>query len=234
VANNWGTVLYACCVAISACTDAPTAPLTPPGRDSLDLSGQWSLTPPATENIDAPRLAAAYRAAAGVPGLTSLLVVRHSHLVGEQYFVHGGADSLYSLRSVTKSVMSLLVGIAIDQGHIAGTNVPLSVYFQPPLPVLDSAKGSITIHDLLTMTSGFQWLEDTSVAQYIDWGTSHNEITYLIDKPLVCTPGLCWNYNSAAVQGTTYNAPRIYMMAGHDCYNMDWMGLEPTTSWPAV
>jgi CubicO group peptidase (beta-lactamase class C family) len=199
VANSWRTVLCACCVAISACTDAPAAPLTPPGRDSLDLSGQWSLTPPANENIDAPRLAAAYRAAAGVPGLTSLLVVRHSHLVGEQYFVHGGADSLYSLRSVTKGVMSLLVGIAIDQGHIANTNVPLSVYFQPPLPVLDSARGSITIHDLLTMTSGFQWFEDTSVAQYIDWDTSPNEITYLIDKPLVCTPGLCWNYNSAAV-----------------------------------
>jgi hypothetical protein len=72
MANSWRTVRCACCVAIGACTDAPTALLKPPGSDSLDLSGQRSLTPPANENIDAPRLAAAYPAAADAPGTCQL------------------------------------------------------------------------------------------------------------------------------------------------------------------
>jgi CubicO group peptidase (beta-lactamase class C family) len=134
-----------------------------------------------------------------MPWISSLLVVRHSHLVREQYFATGGADSLYSVRSVTKSVMSLLMGVAIHQGRIASEAVTLSTYFRPPLPVLEPAKGAITIHDLLTMTSGFQWNEESNVAEYDNWVTSPDEITFLVDRPLACTPGQCWNYNSAAV-----------------------------------
>ena len=186
------------CVA-AACSDNPAAPANATARHPLDLSAEWSLTSPASAGVDSVTLAAAYHQASVLPGLTSLLVIRHGHLVGEQYFLGGRADSVYSARSVTKSVMALLVGIAIDQGRIASPSVPLSTYFQPPLPVLDSAKGSITIHDLLTMTSGFQWDEEGNVAEYDNWVTSPNEIEYLVQRPLVCTPGACWNYNSAAV-----------------------------------
>jgi CubicO group peptidase (beta-lactamase class C family) len=194
-----GSLLLAIVALAAACTDNPAAPLNTTARHPLDLSAEWSLTSPTVEGVDSTRLAAAYSQASAVPGLTSLLVVRHGHLVGEQYFLGGRADSAYSARSVTKSVMSLLIGIAIDQGRIASTSVPLSTYFQPPLPALDSAKGSITIHDLLTMTSGFQWDEEGNPAEYDNWVSSPDEVQYLVQRPLVCTPGQCWNYNSAAV-----------------------------------
>lgn len=187
------------CVGTVACGDGPAAPPNASARHPLDLSAEWTLTPPATQGIDTALLHGAYGAARGVPGLTSLLVVRHSHLVAEQYFAPGGADSLYSVRSVTKSVISLLIGVAVHQRRIASTAVTLSTYFRPPLPALDSAKGSISIQDLLTMTSGFQWDEEGNVAEYDNWVTSPDEIAYLIDRPLACAPGACWNYNSAAV-----------------------------------
>jgi CubicO group peptidase (beta-lactamase class C family) len=186
-------------VASAACSDAPTGPRNESALHPVDLTPEWTLTSPAAEGVDSAALGAALEAGVGVAGLTSLVVVRHSHLVGERYFAPGGRDSLYSLRSVTKSVMSLLVGAAIDRHLLTGTGQTLAAFVGPPLPPLDSAKGAITIADLLTMSSGFEWDEETSAAQYDAWVTSPNEVTYLVDRPLVAQPGTVFNYNSAAV-----------------------------------
>jgi CubicO group peptidase (beta-lactamase class C family) len=186
-------------VSAIACTDGLAPPISESARHPIDLSAEWSMAAPSAEGIDSTQLALAYAAGSTVSGLTSALVVRHGRLVAEQYFQGGRADSLYAARSVTKSVMSLLVGIAIGEGHIADVAVPLSAYFGPPLPVLDPAKGAITVGDLLTMTSGFKWDEEGNVAEYDNWVSSPDEIAYLISRPLVCQPGHCFNYNSAAV-----------------------------------
>lgn len=196
LASYW-IVPFVCFAA--ACSDGITSPLGYSAQHPSDLSQEWTLTPPASQGVDSAALAEGFSAASLVPGLTSLLVVRHSRLVGEWYASGGRSDSLYAARSVTKSVMSLLVGIAIHQGRLGGTDTPLSAYWRPTLPSLTAAKGAITIHDLLTMTSGFQWDEDGNVAQYNDWVSAPDEIAYLVDRPLVCAPGKCWNYNSAAV-----------------------------------
>lgn len=191
----------ALCVAgtVTACSDGPTAPLNASALHPIDLSAEWTPTSPDAEHVDSAVLAAGFAQSANVPALTSVVVVRHSHLVGELYLAPGGPDSAYSLRSVTKSVMSLLVGIAIHQGHVPSTTTTLATYFKPPLPLLDSTKRSISIQDLLTMTSGFQWDETDSVALYDEWISAPDEITFLTNRPLACPPGQCWNYNSAAV-----------------------------------
>jgi CubicO group peptidase (beta-lactamase class C family) len=195
----WRLAVGGVAVATVACDDSATGPRNESARHPVDLAPEWTLTSPSAEGIDSAALAAVLDGGAGMAGLTSLVVVRHSHLVGERYFARGGRDSLYSLRSVTKSVMSLLVGAAIDRHLITGTGETLAAFVGPPLPPLDSAKGAITIADLLTMSSGFQWGEDTSVAQYDAWVTSPNEVTYLVDRPLVTRPGTVFSYNSAAV-----------------------------------
>ena len=125
-------------------------------------------------------------------------MVRHGRLVAERYFRPGGADSLYSVRSVTKSVMSLLVGIAIQRGVIHGTDQTLGDLFRAPLPTLAPADAAITIGDLLTMTGGFQWDEST-VTEYNNWVLSPDQIDYVLARPIVATPGTTFNYNSAAV-----------------------------------
>jgi len=183
-------------IVTTACGDATSPPATP---EPVDLSAEWSTAAPGAEGLDDAALATALAQAATIPGLRSVLVVRHGHLIAEQYLAGGGADSLYALRSVTKGVISLLVGIAIDRGVIRDPGEPLGELFHPPLPTLDAADAAITVGDLLTMTGGFEWNEGTGVTEYNNWVLAPDQIDYLLARPIVSPPGTTFNYNSAAV-----------------------------------
>jgi hypothetical protein len=80
-------------------------------------------------------------------GITSILIARQGKLIYESYF--GGSDTtaLRNTRSATKTVTSMLVGIAIDRGLLAGVNVPVMSFFQDRQPVEnpDPRKDKITI-----------------------------------------------------------------------------------------
>jgi len=194
--------LPALLAATLACGEAATAPpSTPPPPTTtqpVDLSADWVTTTPGAQGVDAAALATGLGGAAGIPGLRSILVVRHGRLISEQYLASGGADSLYALRSVTKSLISLLVGSAIQRGAIRGTDQTLGELFRPPLPSLAPADAAITVGDLLTMTGGFQWNE-SGVTEYNNWVLAPDQIDYLLARPIVSPPGTTFNYNSAAV-----------------------------------
>lgn len=177
---------------------APRPPTAPPPNATVDLSGEWTAAAPEAEGVDPARLAASLTQAAALPGLRSLLVIRHGRLVAERYFVSGGTDSLYSVRSVTKSVTALLVGLALERGIIRDTAATLADFFHPPLPALDAAHGALTVENLLTMTGGFQW-DESSAAGYNAWALAPDQLDYLLARPIVTPPGSRFNYNSAAV-----------------------------------
>ena len=193
------SVYAAILVLIVGCNDAvgPEVPNASAAHPS-DLRPEWIPTSPTQEGVDSAALAAAFDQGSTVPGLTSVVVIRHSHLVGERYYQPGGLDSLYSVRSVTKSVMSLLVGAAIDRQVFRDVHATLAQVLVPRPPALDAARGAITLEDILTMTGGFQWAE-TGVAEYNNWVSSPDEVDYLLARPLVSRPGVVFNYNSAAV-----------------------------------
>ena len=196
-----GRLLALCAVLLGAagCGGDATAPSTPLPEEPIDLSAEWAVSSPDREQIDAGRLDAALSDGAAIPGLRSITIIRHGHLVAERYFSGARPDSLYALRSVTKSVISLLVGIAIQRGVIRGTDQPLSELFRPPLPALDPAHGAITVGNLLTMTGGFQWDEAANVAEYNNWALAPDQVEYVLARPIVSPPGSTFNYNSAAV-----------------------------------
>lgn len=87
--------------------------------------------------------------------ITSVLIARQGKLIYEAYF--GGSDltTLRNTRSATKTVTSMLLGIAIDRGLLAGVNVPVLPFFPDRHPVEnpDSRKDKMTVEDLLTMSS---------------------------------------------------------------------------------
>ena len=102
------------------------------------------------------------------------------------------------MRSVTKSVLSTLVGIALAEGFINSLDETLGDYLSSKFEFSDSGQAAITIRQLLTMAGGFQWDELTGNS-YNTWITSGDHIRHILNQPLVNSPGTTFTYNSAAV-----------------------------------
>ena len=131
----------------------------------------------------------AIKAASELPRLHSLLVAQRGAVIAERYFNGRRATSPANVKSVSKSVIAALVGIAADRKLLALTD-PLGKYF-PDLK--DPAKRAITIEDLLTMRSG---LESTSSRNYGAWVRSSSWVRHALAKPLVAAPGTQMIYST--------------------------------------
>jgi CubicO group peptidase (beta-lactamase class C family) len=132
-------------------------------------------------------LDAAAKTAAGLPRLRSLLVSQRGTLVLERYFRGTQATTPANIKSASKSVISALVGIAIDRKLLTGVTAPIAQFFPDQLgPQVDPAKRTITIEDLLTMRSG---LESTSIRNYGAWVLSPNWVSYALRRPMESRPG---------------------------------------------
>ena len=141
-----------------------------------------------------PFSAAAVDAAArALPQLRSLIVSRRGQVMVERYYGSAGADRPVNVKSASKSVISALVGIAIDRGLMKGVREPIATYF-PELNVsADRARRAITVEDLLTMRSG---LEGTSGRQYGAWVTSANWVRHALSRPMTAAPGASMDYST--------------------------------------
>lgn len=91
-------------------------------------------------------------------GTVAFLVVQHGRLVHERYFHGYGRESLYTSFSVAKSVVSALVGIAIEEGRIGSVDEPVTRHL-PELMDSDPGFARITLRDLLEMRSGIDFEE---------------------------------------------------------------------------
>ena len=131
-----------------------------------------------------PALEPALARVAELPRMRSILVSVDGELLVEQYF-HGAAPHrAANLKSASKSIISVLVGIALDQGHLDGIDTTVDRFFPEYLD--DPAKARITVEDLLTMRSG---LETTSNRNYGRWVQSGNWVRHVLSRPLVSKPG---------------------------------------------
>jgi CubicO group peptidase (beta-lactamase class C family) len=83
--------------------------------------------------------------------LKGIVIIRDGRLVNEHYFNGDSAHTLHDIRSATKSLTSLLMGIAIQKGLVHSVEDSIALYL-PGLP--KDGKEKITIEDLLTMRSG--------------------------------------------------------------------------------
>jgi CubicO group peptidase (beta-lactamase class C family) len=187
--------LAAGCGGGSAPVAAPSA--TPSGATGgpLDLSQPWTTATPSDVGMTAGDLEAAANRAAAIPRARSLVVARHGRVVLERYFVGTNAATFFDVRSVTKSVVSALTGIAIEAKVLPSADVLVSRYLEPPYR-LAAADASLSVRHLLTMTSGFQWNDDVD---YNPWILSDDHVQYLLDRPQAHAPGVAFTYNSAAV-----------------------------------
>ncbi|NQU87574.1 MAG: serine hydrolase, partial [Mariniphaga sp.] len=133
-------------------------------------------------------------------GIKSLIINRNGDTVIEEYFVNDGPDSLYHVQSVTKSIVSILIGIAIEKDFL-DLNETVGNYLSEYVDSLNPSIASITIKNLLTMSGGFEWDEMTDFVQYFNpWASAENNIKYVLKMPMSHEPGEIFTYNTAACQ----------------------------------
>jgi CubicO group peptidase (beta-lactamase class C family) len=133
----------------------------------------------------------------------SILIVRNDKLVLEEYFAGFRSNTLNNTYSVTKSFCSALVGIAIDKQYIKSVNDPIKTYLQE-YNIDWSGKENIKIHHLLTMSSGFEWDEDTAPYgtpenSHTQMNQSPDQVKYVIQRPVEAKPGTEFRYNTGTV-----------------------------------
>ncbi len=139
-------------------------------------------------------LAAVEESAKALPRLHSLLVSWRGTLVLERYYNGARATRAANIKSASKSIISALVGIAIDRRLLSGVDQPIAPFFPEILGAKsEPARRSIDIEDLLTMRSG---LASTSNRNYGAWVQSPNWVRHALTRPLESSPGTAMEYST--------------------------------------
>ena len=132
-------------------------------------------------------------AAQTLPRLHSLLVSLRGELQFEGYYNGRGRDRLANIKSASKSVISALVGIAVDRRLIPDVQTPIATYFPELASDPDARKAEITVEHLLTMRPG---LEGTSNRNYGAWVTSRDWVRHALARPMFAAPGAEMEYST--------------------------------------
>jgi CubicO group peptidase (beta-lactamase class C family) len=167
-----------------------------PKRDYWPTQG-WRAAAPEEHGFDSAKLADALLTMRDQTKLHSLLVIRGGDVVVDAYFYPYADSSPHDLASVTKSIMTTLIGIAVDQGKLKLDDPILSFFPDATLANRDPAMENITVRHLAMMANG---LESTGSAQ--DEGTltqmeaSANWVQFALDRRVVAEPGTQYVYDS--------------------------------------
>lgn len=182
------------------------------------IDNGWEIASPDRVGMDGALLCGiAARLEQRATSVHSVVVARHGKLVFEQYFPGydqpwGQADGQYEftattkhdMRSASKSVVSLLVGIAIDRKLIEGVDQPVLKFFPDHPAVKQAGWEPITLRHLLTMSSGMKWDEARAWTDPNNdephLGSQADPIGYVLAKPVAAPPDVLWTYNGGGTE----------------------------------
>jgi len=163
-------------------------------EDGSASSRDYLVSTPATDRL-AESLTEVYEEAAGFDTLYSLLVVKDGALIAEEYYNGGSAAQKTLIQSVSKSYISVLVGIALEQGCLSSVDQTMLEFFPEVAGrVSDPRKRGITIRQMLQMRAGYP--DEETDSAYLDalyWGVYPPLIE---DFPLASEPGTAFNYSN--------------------------------------
>lgn len=208
---TWSNILlglFAVCVPLStSALEINTAP--------AELGDGWSVAEPSNAGLDPQALSEIVEKTdtGWIPNVHALLIEHEGRLVFERYwpgedesvtgpigYVEHGPATRHDIRSISKSVTSLLLGIALADAAQDALARPIASFF-PKREDLGHALDAVTLHHVLTMTAGFAWNE--TIVPYTDERndyqrlvTNDDPVGYVLAKQLSDEPGSRWNYNS--------------------------------------
>lgn len=129
--------------------------------------------------------------------IDSILIVRNGKIIIDSYFYPFSKGQKHPIRSCTKSIMSALIGIAINKGFIESVNQPITDFFPDhTFANMDDQKKSITLEDFLMMSSGlncrdsylYNWVGLNEMRNSPDW------VQYVLNLPMAENPGDKFEY----------------------------------------
>ena len=198
-------------------TAIPAPPAKNPCAQPSTLADGWQSSLPEDAGMEASHLCAALtQAGSGGANIHSVVVACKGRLVGELYragqdhpinvafglplpftpHAQFDPDTKHDMRSISKSIVSLLFGIAQSQGKIDKLSTPALAYYPEYANLRSSARDSVTLESLLTMSSGLQWDEGSVPDDETKLYWDAEPYMTVLGRPIQHPPGKVFNYNS--------------------------------------
>jgi CubicO group peptidase (beta-lactamase class C family) len=165
-------------------------------------TGGWETSAPEAQGVDSRQLAGLFeRIAESGYAIDSVTIVRHGAIVADAYAAPHEPQDLHAVYSCTKSVVSTLIGIAIDKNLVAGVEVPLlDLFADVTVENSDADKEALTLEHALIMSTGmgsqdsylYRWRGLTAMRESDNW-TAH-----ALSFPMVAEPGTRFDYSNTA------------------------------------
>jgi CubicO group peptidase (beta-lactamase class C family) len=187
--------------------------------EAADIADGWTISAPETVGLDSRELCRVIEWLDGDRQLNvhSVLVVRRGALVFEHYRkgaddhwgsplpdARHGPELRHDLRSATKSVTGLLIGLAHERKLIPSLDEPVFQYFPDYVDLRTPEKDRILLQHLLTMSAGLDWDENVPISdprhgEARMW-RSGDRLHTALEPRMVAAPGLNWNYSGGCTE----------------------------------
>ena len=149
------------------------------------ISYNWQISTPEELGLNSSMLNTAVSQASAEGFINSLIVIRHGKIAIEKYFNGRNKESFQTVRSVSKSFLSALVGIAVNKGILQFDQKMIDSFPEYKSSVTDTKINSITLKHLITMRSGIKGDQEF----YFTFTQSSNWIKTIIQSQLEFQPG---------------------------------------------
>ena len=167
--------------------------------------------------------------------ITSFLIVKNGYLVVDETFGGYDDEEPHTLQSVTKSITSTLVGVAIQKGFIQSLEQKVLDFFPEyeDIENVDKNKKSMNLEHALTMRTGQAWTGEEHLGPLNDY--SGDKMKYVLDYEMETHPGHKWYYNSGiavllggllqnATNMNTIDFAQKYLFDRLDISSAEWRG----------
>ncbi|MBN1967202.1 MAG: serine hydrolase, partial [Anaerolineae bacterium] len=226
--KSLSSVLLILALALPALAIAPFAGAQEGESPEYWPSEDWRTSTPEEQGMDSAQLLAALDYGQQY-AIDSITVIRHGYVVLDAAFYPYTRDMKHQIWSATKSFTATLVGIAMDQGLIAGLDQPvLELFPDRTVANVDAHKQAMTVRNLLTMSSGIDCTPNISIEAYDDMLQAPDAVQYILDLRAVFPPGLRFDYcdlNSHVLTGAVTAAAGMPLLDYADRYLFGPLGI---------
>ena len=173
-----------------------TAQVSNPGAKTANVRPDgWATSTPEEQGFDSAKAAEALlKIRENGTAIHSLMVLRNDKVILDAYFYPYDGSNYHDLGSVTKSVMTTLIGIAADQGKLSLDDTMLSFFPNREIANLDANKKKITIRHLAGMSSGLDCDPRNDEVTMVKMRATPDWIQFGLDLPVVQKPGARFLY----------------------------------------